>query len=131
MINNTGLNGKACSVEKYIKSKGRYKIVLEETKEVFGAKPQQLKRRDRTSNDCGYYIELKRDVDSPIRHGYASEEQTTSYGMKSLSGVTVETDHIIRYSFASKEECQSFLKEVNADGWVAVETKGERALREN
>ena len=53
------LNGKTCVVEKYLPDKGRYKVVFEISKEVGLVGPENLKRRDRTPDDCGYYITYK------------------------------------------------------------------------
>ena len=50
------LIGKTCVVEKYLPDKGRYKVTFETSKEVGLVGPENLKRRDRTPSDCGYYI---------------------------------------------------------------------------
>mgnify|MGYP000691431074 CR=1 FL=1 len=128
MKNRADLNGMTCLVESYVKQKGRYKVVLESTKEVFAVKPVNLKRRDRTPEDCGYYIELKRG--DSIRQGYAGKEGSFLYGINASVGTSMKIDSMVTYNFATKEECQSFVKEVNLDGWVAVETEGEQAARE-
>ena len=64
------LIGKTCVVEKYLPNKHRYKVIFEISKEVGLVGPENLKRRDRTPDDCGYYISYKngrtarRDFDS-------------------------------------------------------------------
>ena len=124
--NRADLNGQTCLVDKY--SNGRYKVVLESTEEEFAVKSKNLLRRDRTPTDCGYYIELKQG--DSIRPGYAFKEASTVYATKCIIGTKMECDKIVKYTFASKEECQSFVNEVNTDEWVPVETKGEIATRE-
>ena len=50
------LNGQTCIVAKYIAKKNRYKVTMEHAHETFLVGPNNLKRRDRTPNDPGYYI---------------------------------------------------------------------------
>ena len=59
MPNRPDLVGKTCVVEKYLTEKSRYKVIFEKSKEVGLVGPQNLKRRDRTPDDCGYYITFK------------------------------------------------------------------------
>ncbi|KAL9190423.1 hypothetical protein ACHAXT_007634, partial [Thalassiosira profunda] len=79
------LNGKTCLVEKYLPERDRYKITFEGSQEKALAPPDNLKRRDRTPTDCGYYI-------------------------------TFNNGKFSRREFASKEECQAFVAEVEANG---------------
>ncbi|KAL9178348.1 hypothetical protein ACHAXT_001776 [Thalassiosira profunda] len=132
MNSRTDLNGKTCLVEAYVKRKGRYRVVLEASEEVFAVKPGNLKRRDRTPDDCGYYLELKHTLKdgNTVRQGYAAKEERTLYFTISVIGSTFRSDKVVRYDFSSKEECETFVKEVNTDGWTPVETKGEQAMRE-
>jgi len=57
--NHPQLNGKACVVEKYITKKDKYKIIFEGSGNAALVGPNNLKRRDRTPLDCGYYITFK------------------------------------------------------------------------
>ena len=75
--NRPDLVGKTCVVEKYLPKKGKYKIVFETTKEVGMVSPQRLKRRDRTPDDCGYYISYKNG--STTRHDFASKEEYQAF----------------------------------------------------
>ena len=50
------LNGLTGVCEKYLPEKDRYKVVVEKTSEEFLVSSKKLKRRDRTPDDCGYYI---------------------------------------------------------------------------
>jgi len=53
--NHPQLNGKTCVVEKYIAKKDKYKIIFEGSGNAALVGPNNLKRRDRTPLDCGYY----------------------------------------------------------------------------
>ena len=75
--NRPGLIGKTCVVEKYLPNKGRYKVVFETTKEVGLVGLQNLKRRDRTPDDCGYYITYKNG--RTTRHEFASKEKCQAF----------------------------------------------------
>jgi len=57
-------------VEKHLPKRHIYKFVLENSGEVFAASSQNLKRRDRTPVDCGYYMTVPQTsavADTPIR----------------------------------------------------------------
>ncbi|KAL9190482.1 hypothetical protein ACHAXT_007693 [Thalassiosira profunda] len=77
------LNGKTCVVEKHLPDKDRYKIIFEGSKDAALVSPHNLKRRDRTPTDCGYYI-------------------------------TFRKGRFSRREFATKEECQTFVAELEA-----------------
>ena len=65
------LNGKTCVADEYLPSSNKYKVALEnKTQEVLFLGPDNLKRRDRTPRDCGYYIEFKNG--RTIRHDFDS-----------------------------------------------------------
>ena len=72
-------------VEKYLPERDRYKIIFEGSQEKALVPPDNLKRRDRTPTDCGYYI-------------------------------TFNKGKFSRREFASKEECQAYVAEVEAKG---------------
>jgi hypothetical protein len=80
------LIGKTCVVEKYLPDKGRYKVVFETTKEVGLVGPQNLKRRDRTPDDCGYYITFKNGRFT--RHDFASKEECQAFVSSLTEGET-------------------------------------------
>jgi len=71
------LNGKACVVEKYIAKKDKYKIVFEGSGNAALVGPNNLKRRDRTPLDCGYYISFKNGRMS--RREFATKEECREY----------------------------------------------------
>ena len=71
------LIGKTCVVEKYLPDKGRYKVIFEASKEVGLVGPQNLKRRDRTLDDCGYYISYKNGTTT--RHEFTSKEECQAF----------------------------------------------------
>ena len=64
-------------VEKYLPNKDRYKVVFEVSKEVGMVSPQRLKRRDRTPDDCGYYITHKNG--RTARHDFVSKEECQAF----------------------------------------------------
>ena len=67
------LNGKTCVADEYLPDKNLYKVTLEtKCKEMLFLSPDNLKRRDRTPQDCGYYIEFKNG--RTIRHDFESSE---------------------------------------------------------
>ncbi|EJK64337.1 hypothetical protein THAOC_14940, partial [Thalassiosira oceanica] len=51
--------GKTCVVEEYIEISGQYRVRMEFTNEVLLLDANRLKRRDRTPQDPGYYVECK------------------------------------------------------------------------
>ena len=82
------LNGKACVVEKYITKKDKYKIIFEGSGNAALVGPNNLKRRDRTPLDCGYYISFKNGKMS--RREFATKEECQEY-VSSLGGDVKET----------------------------------------
>jgi len=86
--NHPQLNGKACVVEKYIAKKDRYKIIFEGgSGNAALVGPSNLKRRDRTPLDCGYYISFKNGKMS--RREFATKEECQAY-VSSLGGEDVK-----------------------------------------
>jgi len=81
--NHPQLNGKACVVEKYIAKKEKYKIKFEESGNAALVGPNNLKRRDRTPLDCGYYVSFKNGKMS--RREFATKEECQAY-VTSLGG---------------------------------------------
>jgi len=81
--NHPQLNGKTCVVEKYITKKDKYKIIFEGSGNAALVGPSNLKRRDRTPLDCGYYISFKNGKMS--RREFATKEECEAY-VSSLGG---------------------------------------------
>ena len=75
--NHPQLNGKTCVVEKYITKKDKYKIIFEGSGNAALVGPNNLKRRDRTPLDCGYYITFKNGRMS--RREFATKEECQAY----------------------------------------------------
>ncbi|EJK77780.1 hypothetical protein THAOC_00366 [Thalassiosira oceanica] len=72
------LNGKTCVADEYLPASNQYKVTLEtKCKEVLILGPDNLKRRDRTPQDCGYYIEFKNG--RTIRHDFDSSEDCKAF----------------------------------------------------
>ena len=67
------LIGQTCIVEKYIAKKNRYKVTTEHTHETFLVGPDNLKQRDRTPEDLGYYVTFQ-DGDYKRRTFESNEE---------------------------------------------------------
>ena len=75
--NHPQLIGKTCVVEKYIVKKDKYKIIFEGSGNAALVGPNNLKRRDRTPLDCGYYISFKNGKMS--RREFATKEECQAY----------------------------------------------------
>ena len=72
------LNGKTCVVDEYLPDSDQYKVTLEtKSKDVLVIGPGNLKRRDRTPQDCGYYVEFKNG--RSIRHDFDSSEDCQAF----------------------------------------------------
>jgi len=81
--NHPQLNGKTCVVEKHVTKKDKYKIIFEGSGNPALVGPNNLKRRDRTPLDCGYYITFKNGRMS--RRDFATKEECQAY-VSSLGG---------------------------------------------
>ena len=65
------LNGKTCVADEFLPDSNQYKVTLEgKNKEVLVLDADNLRRRDRTPQDCGYYIEFKNG--RTVRHDFDS-----------------------------------------------------------
>jgi len=72
------LNGKTCVADVYLADSNQYKVTLEtKSKKVLILGPDNLKRRDRTPHDCGYYIEFKNG--RTVRHDFDSSEDCQAF----------------------------------------------------
>ncbi|EJK66949.1 hypothetical protein THAOC_12077 [Thalassiosira oceanica] len=72
------LNGKTCVVDEYLPGSNQYNVTLEmKRKDVLVLGPDNLKRRDRTPQDCGYYVEFKNG--RTIRHDFDSNEDCQAF----------------------------------------------------
>ncbi|EJK71483.1 hypothetical protein THAOC_07070, partial [Thalassiosira oceanica] len=72
------LNGKTCVADEYLPTSSQYKVTLEtKNKDVLVVSPDNLKRRDRTPQDCGYYIEFKNG--RTVRHDFDSSEDCWAF----------------------------------------------------
>ena len=93
MPNRPDLIGKTCVVEEYQPEKDIYEVVFETSKEAVLVGPQNLKRRDRTPSDCGYYITYKNGLVTgrTTRHEFASNEECQAF-VASLSNAPAEAE---------------------------------------
>ncbi|EJK69757.1 hypothetical protein THAOC_08951 [Thalassiosira oceanica] len=72
------LNGKTCVADVYLPVSNQYRVTLEtKSKEALILDPDNLRRRDRTPQDCGYYIEFKNV--RTIRHDFDSSEDCQAF----------------------------------------------------
>ncbi|EJK62332.1 hypothetical protein THAOC_17061 [Thalassiosira oceanica] len=72
------INGKTCVTDEYLPDSNEYKVTLEtKSKDVLVLSPDNLTRRDRTPQDCGYYIEFKNG--RTIRHDFDSNEDCQAF----------------------------------------------------
>ncbi|EJK62660.1 hypothetical protein THAOC_16719 [Thalassiosira oceanica] len=72
------LNGKTCVVDEFLPDSNQYKVTLEtKSKDVLVVSADNLKRRDRTPQDCGYYVEFKNG--RTIRHDFDSNEDCQAF----------------------------------------------------
>ncbi|EJK46091.1 hypothetical protein THAOC_35267 [Thalassiosira oceanica] len=78
------LIGQTCIVEKYIAKKDRYKVTTEHAHETFLVGRDNLKRRDRTPDDPGYYITFE-DGECK-RHTFASNGECQEFVRSLKSG---------------------------------------------
>ena len=67
------LVGKTCVVEEYITESDRYKVTMEFTNEILLLGADNLKRRDRSPQDPGYYVEWQ--INRLIRRDFESNEE--------------------------------------------------------
>merc|ERR1711862_765855 len=77
MTTRTDLNGKTCVADEYLPNTDQYKVTVESSKELLTMTPINLKRHDRTPNDCGYFVEFKNG--RTIRHDFATQEECRAF----------------------------------------------------
>ena len=99
-------------VEKHLPDKGRYKVVFEASKEAGLICPQNLKRRDRTPYDCGYYIIFKNG--RTTRHEFTSKEECQAF-VSSLTNVAADA--------RAEQAAASLLAELNLDASAASDNR--------
>ena len=71
------LVGKTCVVEEYITKSNQYKVKMEFTNKVLLLGVDDLKRRDRTPQDPGYYMECRNN--RLIRRDFKSNEECQAF----------------------------------------------------
>ena len=108
------LIGKTCVVEKHLPDKGRYKVIFEASKEVGLVGPENLVRRDRTPDDCGYFINYKNG--RTARHDFESKEECQAF----VASLTEENksgdgDDGAEAEARAEEAAESLLAELEID----------------
>jgi hypothetical protein len=136
--NRPDLIGKTCVVEKYLPKKGKYKVVFEMSKEVGLVGPENLKRRDRTPDDCGYYTSNKNG--RTTRHDFASKEDCQSF-IASLADEEVKAEARAEQAEAeaqaeyaevearAEEAAASLLAELDIDSSADADGKNEKGKK--
>ncbi|EJK54227.1 hypothetical protein THAOC_26173 [Thalassiosira oceanica] len=71
------LIGQTCIVEKYIAKKDRYKVTTEHARETFLVGRDNLRRRDRTPDDPGYYVTF--EDGEYKRHTFTSNKECQEF----------------------------------------------------
>ncbi|EJK48505.1 hypothetical protein THAOC_32688 [Thalassiosira oceanica] len=72
------LSGKTCVADEYLPGSNQYRVTLEtQSKESLILDPENLRRRHRTPQDCGYYIEFRNG--RAIRHDFDSNEDCQAF----------------------------------------------------
>ena len=121
------LNGKKCVVDEYLPDSNQYKVMLEtKSKEVLVLSPDNLKRRDRTPQDCGYYIEFKNG--RTIRHDFDSSEDCLAFAAALNRGETqlVVTEEA---EAAAEQAAAELLSELGLDDSAIESSSGYKAKK--
>ena len=121
MPNQPDLIGKTCVVEKYLPDKGRYKVIFETTKEAGLVGPHNLKRRDRTPNDCGYYISFENGRFT--RHEFASKEECQAFVASLTEGGESGDGNDADAEAHAEQAAASLLAELDLDSSAAAKGK--------
>ena len=78
LLSRPELNGSTCVADEYLPDSNQYKVTLEsKSKKVLVLSPDNLKRRDRTPQDCGYYVDFKNG--RTTRHDFDSSEDCQAF----------------------------------------------------
>jgi len=82
------LVGKTCAVDVYIERSDQYKVTMEFTDESLLLGADNLKRRDRTPRDPGYYVECKNN--KLIRRDFKSNEECQAF----IANVSLDEEEV-------------------------------------
>ncbi|EJK77543.1 hypothetical protein THAOC_00620 [Thalassiosira oceanica] len=122
------LNGKTCVADEYLPDSNQYKVTLEtKSKDVLVLCPDNLKRRDRTPRDCGYYIEFKNG--RTIRHDFDSNEDCQAF-VAALNNDGETQPAVTEESEAAAEQAAAeLLAELGLDDYPAENSSGCKAKK--
>ncbi|EJK46113.1 hypothetical protein THAOC_35239, partial [Thalassiosira oceanica] len=122
------LNGKTCVADEYLPASNQYKVTLEnKTKEVLVLGPGNLTRRDRTPQDCGYYIEFRNG--RTIRHDFDSSEDCKAF-VAALNRDDAQPVVTVESEAAAEQAAAELLAELGLDdSSVNVVTSGDKAKK--
>ncbi|EJK47920.1 hypothetical protein THAOC_33326 [Thalassiosira oceanica] len=122
------LNGKTCVANEYIPDSNKYKVTLEtKSKDVLVLSPDNLKRRDRTPQDCGYYVEFKNG--RTTQHDFDSNEDCQAF-VAALNN-NGETQPVVteESEAAAEQAAAELLAELGLDDSPAVPSSGCKAKK--
>ncbi|EJK54950.1 hypothetical protein THAOC_25375, partial [Thalassiosira oceanica] len=113
------LNGTTCVADEYLPAIDQYRVTLEtKGKEVLVLGPDNLKRRDRTPQDCGYYIEFRNG--RTIRHDFDSSEDCRAF-VAALNGGETQQPVVTEEAEARAEQAAAeLLAELGLDDSSSV-----------
>ena len=122
------LNSKTCVVDEYLPASNQYKVTLEtKSKEVLVICPDNLKRRDRTPQDCGYYIEFKDG--RTIRHDFDSSEDCQAFVAAMNKGETRPVVVTEEAEARAEQAAAELLAELGLDDSPNESSGGEKAKK--
>ena len=116
------LNGNTCVVDQYMPKTDEYEVAMEHTCEKLVLGPKNLKRRDRTPRDPGYYIEFKHG--RMTRREFDSNEECQAFVASITESVEVDDAACAKADQAAAE----LLSELGLDG-DELEIKGKTSTK--
>ncbi|EJK71406.1 hypothetical protein THAOC_07158 [Thalassiosira oceanica] len=122
------LNGKTCVTDEYLPDSNQYKVTLEtKSKEVLVLGPDNLNRRDRTPQDCGYYVQFKND--RTIRHDFDSNEDCQAFVAALNNNGEIQPAVTEESEAAAEQAAAELLAELGLDDSPSEPTSGCKAKK--
>lgn len=121
------LVGKTCVVNEYLADEDLLKVAVEgRKKEELVLSADNLKRRDRTPEDCGYFIEFKGG--RTIRHEFDSKEECQAF-IASLRNGEDESTVTAEDEARAEKAATDLLAELGLDDVCVEQPSGQRASK--
>ncbi|EJK67061.1 hypothetical protein THAOC_11954 [Thalassiosira oceanica] len=122
------LNGKTCVADEYLQGSDLYKVTLEtKSKEVLLLDSGNLKRRDRTPQDCGYYVEFKNG--RTIRHDFDSNEDCQAFVAALNNNGETQPAVTVEEEAAAEQAAAELLAELGLDDSPGEASRGCKAKK--